>query len=104
MPHKRPLTVHDHRRMLRREASIVASDLARKLQHVPAGIEAFGPLVLAAFRDRNSEVFSEIDENQVRYEGRDENWFCLVRQVRNHSEWGPQLFESLRSDNGDTPD
>ena len=50
------------------------------------GPDAFGPLVIEIFQDRSSEVFSEIDDNQGRYEGLGENWFILLRQVRNHSE------------------
>ena len=96
MPRKRPSLADDPLRALRREAAAVASDLARKLQDAPQEIETFGPLVVAAFRNKDSLVFSEIDENQGRYEGRNEDWFRLVRQVRDHPEWGPRLFESLR--------
>ncbi len=97
MPRRRSLTADNPVRALRREAAAVASDLARKLQDAPAEIEVFGPLVVSAFRDKNSLVFSEIDDNQGRYEGRDERWFRLVRQVRDDAEWGPRLFASLRS-------
>lgn len=97
MPRRRPRTAGDHLRALRREAAAVASDLARKLQDAPAEIETFAPLVVAAFRDRNRLLFLEIDGNQARYEGRAETWFRLMRQVRDHPDWGPRLFESLRS-------
>lgn len=86
MPRKRLPTAADHRRALRRQAATVASELARRLPAVTGGPDAFGPLVIEIFQDRSSEVFSEIDDNQGRYEGLGENWFILLRQVRNHSE------------------
>ena len=98
MPRKRPPTVEDRLRAQRREAAAVASELARRLADALGGIDAFGPVVVDVFRSKDGQVFSEIDENQGRYEGRDEVWFCLVRQVRNHAEWGPRLFQALRSD------
>lgn len=98
MPRKRPPTAEDHRRALRRQAATIASELARRLPAVTGGLDAVGPLVIEIFQDRPSEVFLEIDDNQGRYEGHDEDWFPLLRQVRNHSEWGPRLFQVLRSD------
>ncbi|MDT8278778.1 hypothetical protein RQ734_22235 [Roseomonas mucosa] len=98
MPRKRPPTAEDHRRALRRQAAAVASDLARKLSAVPGKLDAVGPLVIEIFQGRSSQVFSEIDDNQGRYEGHGETWFSLLRQVRNHSEWGPRLFQALGSD------
>ncbi len=98
MPRKRPPTAGDHLRALRRDAACVASDLARKLQQVPAETEVVGPIVLEIFQAKSGRLFSEIDENQGRYEGRDEDWFRLLRQVRDHAEWGPRLFESLTRD------
>ena len=75
-------------------AEIIAAD----------GIDAFGPLVVDAFRGRTSELLSEIDDNPSRYEGREETWFSRFRQVRNHSEWGPRLFRALHSDEGNEAD
>ena len=98
MPRKRPATANDHLRALRRDAACVASDLARKLQHAPAETEIVGPIVLDIFQARSGRLFSEIDGNQGRYEGRDEDWFRLLRQVRDHGEWGPRLFECLTRD------
>ncbi|MFK4046377.1 hypothetical protein HVIM_03900 (plasmid) [Roseomonas mucosa] len=98
MPRKRPPTAEDHRRALRRQAAVVASDLARKLPTVPGELNAVGALVIGIFQGQSSGVFSEIDDNQSRYEGHDESWFSLLRQVRNHSEWGPRLFQALGSD------
>ena len=98
MPRKRPPTADDRLRALRRDAACVASDLARKLQHAPAETGIIGPIVIVIFRDKPSGVFSEIDENQGRYKGHDEDWFRLLRQIGDHGEWGPQLFESLTSD------
>ncbi|MDU7519865.1 MAG: hypothetical protein E7K72_00490 [Roseomonas mucosa] len=98
MPRKRPPTAEDHRRALRRQAAAVASELARKLPAVSGGPDTIGPLVIEIFRNRPGEVFSEIDDNQGRYEGHDEDWFPLLRQVRNHSEWGPRLFHAFCSD------
>lgn len=103
MARRRSPTADAHLRALRREAATVASELARSLQHAPAEIETVGPLVIEAFRDRNSQVLSEIDENQGRYEGREESWFCLVRQIRYHSEWGPRLIAALRSTDSEIP-
>ncbi len=98
MPRRRPPTADDRLRALRREAACVASGLARRLQHAPAESEIVGPIVICAFRAKPCWVFSEIDENQARYEGRDEDWFRLLRLVRDHGEWGPRLFESLTRD------
>lgn len=98
MPRKRLPTAEDHRRTLRRQAAAVASDLARRLPAVTGGLDTVATLVIEIFRGQSSEVFSEIDDNQGRYEGHDENWFSLLRQVRNHSEWGPRLFQALGSD------
>ena len=98
MPRGRPPTADDRLRALRREAACVASDLARRLQHAPAETEIVGPIVIGIFCDKHSRVFSEIDENQGRYEGRDEDWFRLLRQVRDDGEWGARLVESLTSD------
>lgn len=67
------------------------------------GPDAIGPLVIEIFRNRASEVFSEIDDNQGRYEGHGEDWFPLLWQVRNHSEWGPRLFQALCSDEAKEP-
>ena len=98
MPRKRLPTAEDHRRALRRQAAAVASELARKLPATTGGPDAVGPLVIEIFRNRPGEVFSEIDDNQARYEGHGENWFSLLRQVRNNSEWGPRLFQAFCSD------
>ena len=97
MPRSKVMTAEDRRRALRRHAATVASELSRKLQNGPTEIADFGPLVITVFQDSSSDVFWEIDNNQTRYEGRQENWFCLLRQVRNHSEWGPRLFESMQN-------
>ncbi|MHB0668462.1 Hypothetical protein HVPorG_03900 (plasmid) [Roseomonas mucosa] len=98
MPRKRPPTAEDHRRALRRQAAAIASDLARRLPAVTGGLDTVATLVIEIFRGRASEVFLEIDDDQGRYEGHDEAWFPLLRQVRNHSEWGPRLFQALCSD------
>ena len=93
MPRKRPPTADDHLRALRRDAACLASDLARALQHAPAG-----PIVISIFHAKSVRLFSEINRHQHRYEGRDEDWFRLLRQVRDHAEWGPRLFDSLTPD------
>lgn len=103
MARRRPPTADDRLRALRREAAIVASELARSLQHAPREIEVFAPLVVAAFRGRTGEVFAEINENQGLYEGHHESWFCQMRQVRDHSKWGPRLLEVLCSDECEVP-
>ena len=98
MPRKRPPTADDHLRALRRDAACVASDLARALQHAPAETEIVGPVVIGIFLAKSVDLFSEIDRHQHRYEGRDEDWFRRLRQVRDHGEWGPRLFDSLTPD------
>ena len=98
MPRKRPPTADDHLRALRRDAACVASDLAHALQHAPAETDIVGPIVIGIFLAKSGRLFSEIDDNQDRYEGRDEDWFRLLRQVRDHAEWRPRLFDSLTLD------
>lgn len=74
---------------------VTAYSLAEQLAALPRtdDIESFGPLVLAIMAGAPSAAFVQLDEKPGLYGGSDcYEWFYMLRQVRNHPDYGRQLF------------
>ena len=77
--------------------NIVAADpIARKLAKMRKEdeIAVFGPRILKLMRGVQWEVFRVLDEQPGRF-GYMNDRFYMLRQVRNHPEFGKRLFAGL---------
>ncbi len=71
------------------------ADQLRKLVVHP-DIEVFGPQIVRIFEGAGMHRFIEIDEREEYWHWLDGR-FHMVRQVRNHPDWAPRLFASLKA-------
>jgi len=70
--------------------------IAEQIAQLPKldDIEQFGPLVLDIMRGVDHRTWHELDEKPGLFGYMDDR-FYMLRQVRNHQDWGRRMFDGL---------
>ena len=91
----RKLLEQEERR--KRKVDAAAHEIARRLAKFERedDIEVFGPKILDLMRGVPYEVFIVLDEKPGRFGYMDDR-FYMLRQVRNHKEFGRKMFDGLK--------